>query len=599
MIPHQIEFNKKGIGMAEEFEKWSETQEFHVPLDSSGKIIDILDKNTLRENTPEERIRQRMVNILIHELNYPPQNIALERVIKSGRQNIRADIVVYNSEEACIKNDQGQIHFTGETKAPMEKCPDGQEKSYISSSSAQGGFWTNGSIIYYYRKNISNGSIIDWIGLPKFGNTWDSVGKYKKSDLIIPIDLKLAFKRCHNAIYRAGIDSEDVALDMVRILLAKIEDESSADENCKFYITQDEYNDERLKTNACLRIKELFRLVKNKYGDVFSEYEEISASDNQLSIVISHIQQYALLDAPYDVIGTAYEVYVASHLKGERGQFFTNRHVINMMVSMLNPKETDIILDPACGSGGFLLSAMNYIFKNIELSNRGINAKDILKRNVVHQLFGIDISPKLVKIAKANMLLGKDGHGGIERGNSLDTTDKLTAKFKEKADIGMVSIILTNPPFGSGYDIKIKEPNILKNFATGRSWRQDDSGTIIYDDKLNSSSGVAPELLFLERCIEWLKPGGYLGIVMAKGQLDNREAYAIRHRVLSVCNVLSVVNLHEDTFEPFCGSKASVLFLRKKLNKHEPQKHRIFMAISNKIGQTSRGEAIFKRDSDG
>lgn len=585
--------------MADEFEKWSETQEFQVPLDSKGKIIDILDKTILRDNTPEERVRQRIVNILLHELNYPASHIALERTIKSGRQNIRSDIVIYNSAEACSINDQGQICISGETKAPNIKAPDGQEKSYIASSSAQGGFWTNGSIIYFYRKHLPSGAIKNWIGLPKFGSSWDSVGKYSKSDLIVPVDLKLAFKRCHNAIYRAGIDSEDVALDMVRILLAKIEDESSSNESCQFYITQEEYDNEILRLKACLRTRKLFEFVKDRYPDVFSDSEEITASDSQLAIVIAHLQQYSLLDAPYDVIGTAYEVYVASHLKGERGQFFTNRHVVNMMVSMLNPTEKDIILDPSCGSGGFLLNSMNYIFNHIEQSNRSGNAKEILKRNVVHQLFGIDISPKLVKIAKANMLLGKDGHGGIERANSLDSIEKLSAKFRERADIGMVSMIMTNPPFGSGHDIRVKEPNILRNYAAGHTWRQDDSGAIIYEDKLNSSVGVAPELLFLERCIEWLKPAGYLAIVMAKGQLDNREAYAIRHRVLSTCNLLAVVNLHEDTFEPFCGSKASVLFLQKKSDPSEKQKQRVFMAISNKIGQTSRGEAIFKRDNEG
>lgn len=584
--------------MADELEKWSETQEFQVPLDSKGKIIDILDNSIARENTPEERVRQGMVNILLNELGYPASHIALERTINAGRKKLRADIVVFNSAEARASNDQGQIYLTGETKAPTIKAPDGQEKSYISSCSAQGGFWTNGTSISFFRKIVSTGEIKKWIGIPRYGASWDSVGKFSKSDLIVPVDLKLAFKRCHNAIYRAGIDSEDVALDMVRILLAKIEDESSSSEKCQFYITQEEYEDDKLKQKACKRIRKLFDSVKERYPDVFYESEEITASDLQLAIVISHLQQYSFLDAPYDVIGTAYEVYVASHLKGERGQFFTNRHVVNMMVSMLEPSEKDTILDPSCGSGGFLLSSMNYIFQSIDTSNRRESAKEVLKRNVVHQLFGVDISPKLVKIAKANMLLGKDGHGGIERANSLDSTQKLSAKFRERADIGMVSMILTNPPFGSGHDIRIKEPNILRHYASGHVWKQDDNGDIIYEDKINSTAGVAPELLFLERCIEWLKPNGLLAIVMAKGQLDNREAYAIRKRVLEKCQILAVVNLHEDTFEPFCGSKASVLFLQKK-EIGCVENYRVFMAISNKIGQTSRGEPIFKRDAEG
>ena len=303
------------------------------------------------------------------------------------------------------------------------------------------------------------------------------------------------------------------------------------------------------------------------------------------------------MDSPHDVIGTAYEIYVASHLKGERGQYFTNRLVVNMMVKMAAPTEKDIILDPACGSGGFILAAMNYIFDNIDASRRTATAKEILKRNVVHQLFGVDISPKLVKIAKANMLLGKDGHGGIEHANSLDTVSKLSARFNDICGLGKPQIILTNPPFGSGHDLRIKETSILEQYKNGHQWEISKDGNIVYSDKLNDRNGIAPELLFLEKCLNWVKNDGIIGIVMAKGQLDNREAFAIRKTVCNRAKILAVVNLHEDTFEPFCGSKASVIFLQKK--SVVPSDYRIFMAISNKVGQTSRGEAIFKKDSEG
>ena len=267
------------------------------------------------------------------------------------------------------------------------------------------------------------------------------------------------------------------------------------------------------------------------------------------------------------------------------------------MVKMAAPTEKDIILDPACGSGGFILAAMNYIFDNIDASRRTATAKEILKRNVVHQLFGVDISPKLVKIAKANMLLGKDGHGGIEHANSLDTVSKLSARFNDICGLGKPQIILTNPPFGSGHDLRIKETSILEQYKNGHQWEISKDGNIVYSDKLNDRNGIAPELLFLEKCLNWVKNDGIIGIVMAKGQLDNREAFAIRKTVCNRAKILAVVNLHEDTFEPFCGSKASVIFLQKK--SVVPSDYRIFMAISNKVGQTSRGEAIFKKDSEG
>lgn len=580
-----------------EIDSWVEAQEFQIMLDADGRIIDYIDNDIRRPNTPEERIRQKMVQILHCEFEYPKNHIALERAINMGREIKRADIVIYNSPDACSRNDQGNILLIAETKAPTVIDSDGQLSSYLSATSAQGGFWTNGNKIDFYRKDLSSGNITAWLGIPKYNQAWDSIGKYKKSDLIVPVDLKLAFRRCHNAIYRSGIDSEDIALDMVRIILSKIEDEASAKEECDFHITPEEFSNETARDAACNRVRKLFRTVRDRYTDVFSSTEEITASNAQLAVVISQLQQYSFMDSTHDVIGTAYEVYVASHLKGERGQYFTNRLVVNMMVNMAAPSERDIILDPACGSGGFILASMNYIFDRIDASGRSNNSKEVLKRNVVHQLFGVDISPKLVKIAKANMLLGKDGHGGIEHANSLDSLDKMSARFNELCGLSKPSIILTNPPFGSGHDLRIKEPGILSQYRNGYQWDVDEDGNILYSDKVNNRQGVAPELLFIEKCLNWVKEDGIIGIVMAKGQLDNREALAIRKTICNKAQILAVINLHEDTFEPFCGSKASVIFLRKQ--KHIPQDYRIFMAISNKVGQTSRGEAIFKKDAEG
>ena len=571
-----------------EIDSWVEAQEFQITLDSQGKIIDYIDNDVRRPNTPEERIRQKMVQIIVHEFGYPTSNIGIERGINMGREVKRADIVIYKTPEACASNDQGNILIIAEVKAPSVIESDGQLASYISASSAQGGFWTNGNKIDFYRKNLTSGAIESWLGIPKYEQAWDSIGKYKKSDLIVPVDLKLAFRRCHNAIYRSGIDSEDIALDMVRIILSKIEDESSAKEECDFHITPEEFSDRNARNAACERVRKLFSAVRDRYKDVFTTTETITASNEQLAVVISQLQQYSFMDSPHDVIGTAYEIYVASHLKGERGQYFTNRLVVNMMVNMSDPSEKDIVLDPACGSGGFILASMNHIFDNIDASGRTTNAKEILKRNVVHQLFGVDISPKLVKIAKANMLLGKDGHGGIEHANSLDAVKKLSARFNELCGIGKPDIILTNPPFGSGHELRIKDDSILSQYKNGHQWTTDSEGEIEYSDKLNNKQGVAPELLFLEKCLDWVKDDGIIGIVMAKGQLDNREAYAIRKTICKRAQIMAVMNLHEDTFEPFCGSKAYVL-----------PDYKIFMAISTKVGQTSRGESILKKDSEG
>ena len=565
-----------------------------ILFDKDEKIISYLDSRRL-QNTPEEAVRQRFVKFLVEDKGYPKALIDIEKQIKIGRESKRADIIIYKSEEAKVKNDQGQIFAIIETKAPDEKQPDGQFSSYLCATSAEGGIWTNGEKNVFLRKN-SKGQIHEWIGFPDYNKSWDSIGKFTKSQLKIPVDLKNVFRRCHNSLYRSGIDSEDIALDMVRIILAKLEDENSSKKECSFYITNEESIDKDKTRHACERVRKLFESVKGRYPDVFSESEVISASDSQLALVIASIQDYNFLDAPHDVIGTAYEVYVASHLKGERGQYFTNRLVVQMMVSMLNPSDKSKILDPACRSAGFLVNAMDYVFAQIDSSGRTSSAKEILKRNVVHQLFGLDVSKKLVKIAKANMLLGKDGHGNIEQSNSLEDESKLSPNFTHLAGFGKIDVILTNPPFGSGDDVKVKDIGILKHYIVARRFERK-GGKLVIGSDFNDGEGIPQEVLFCERCIQWLKYDGVLGIVMAKGQLDNKESLILRDFILKNCVILAVVNLHEDTFEPFCGSKASVIFLQKK--KTIPKDYQIFMAISQKVGQTSRGEPIYKLDQNG
>lgn len=195
-----------------EMEQWGQAQEYPIELDKDGRIIDFLEPEIKRENKPEERVRQRMVQVLHYELGYLKNLMAVERVVQMGREKKRADIIIYATPRARASNEQGQILIIGETKTPTEKEPDGQLISYVSATSAQGGFWTNDNTIIFYRKDLSTGEVGDWLGIPKYGYAWDSIGRFKKSELIYPIDLKVAFRRCHNAIYRSGIDSEDVAL---------------------------------------------------------------------------------------------------------------------------------------------------------------------------------------------------------------------------------------------------------------------------------------------------------------------------------------------------------------------------------------------------
>ncbi len=409
-----------------------------VDLTPAGRIIDFLRPDITRPDAPEERVRQFYARTLVEEYGYEPANMAFEAPISIGSETRFADIVVYNSPEAAVARDQGQIWLIVEVKQPTVSEGRRQLVSYVCSSSSSGGVWFNGEEIAYYRRiERPRLELQDWTNIPRRGETWDTVGHYRKSDLRPPRDLKHVFQRCHNAIYRAGLDSEDVALDMVRIILAKYRDEQNEGELCQFRCTPDEFATPEGQRDAATRVRNLFAQVRNDHADVFPPSEEITIGDRNLAIVINELQPFRFLaddevEQVYDVIGTAFEVYVSAHLKGARGQFFTNRLVVNMMVEILDPGEGDVVYDPACGSGGFLIAVLRYVRHKIFQSQRTPAAKQREMRTTSQRLFGTDIAPRLVRVAKTNMILNGDGHGGIVRANALRDMTEIEETFPLK-----------------------------------------------------------------------------------------------------------------------------------------------------------------------
>lgn len=582
----------------------------HIQLDVSGKIVDYVDTLKTRPNTPEERVRQYYARVLVEEYQYPKNRVALEAPIKIGSETRSADIVIYNSVEACKKRDQGRIFLIVETKAPAKQDGQGQLKSYIAASSATGGVWTNGNEAAYFRQlPTTNQELKEWTNIPRFGETWDTVGHYKKQQLQPPKDLKQVFQRCHNAIYKAGLDSEDIAIDMVRIILAKYRDEQNPGDLCNFRCTPNEFESYAGRREVAVRIHDLFSQVVKDFPDVFPPNERITIGPDNLAVVVNELQPYKFLadhevEQVYDVIGTAFEVYVSAHLKGNRGQYFTNRLVVNMMVKILDPSEQDVIFDPSCGPGGFLVSCLRHVRSKILDSTRTPAAKARELRSLSERLYGIDISPKLVRVAKTNMILNGDGHGGLVQGNTLRDLTELPISFPLQPSAAyklQATKIFSNPPFGASSELRERSSDVLSNFELGRIFVVDDNGWTKPSHSLNEKQGVPPEVLFLERCIDMLAPGGRLAIVIARGVLDNRDTLAARQYILTNTTILGIINCHPNTFAPFNGTKASILILQKKATPgfHKNEDYPIFMAISQRVGQDSQGRDIYKRDANG
>ena len=403
--------------------------------------------------------------------------------------------------------------------------------------------------------------------LPHLNEDWDAIGKHKKQQLRTPHNLVETFKRCHNALYKVGINSEDLAMDMVRIILAKYRDELGDGDTCEFRCTALELQSAEGRKRVADRVRKLFVDVRDANRDVFDEYERITAGDREIATVVAELQDFRFVpdEDPaevYDVVGAAYEVYVGSYLKGDRGQYFTHRLIVNLLVRLVDPDERDVIFDPAMGSGGFLISAMRHVTQKIMRSSRQSRAKRAAVASFHSRIFGIDKSPKLVKVARTNMILASDGHAGLVKGDTLDPPERLPQDFLRRAGIGVASVILTNPPFGATVEHKITDPDILSQFDLGKAWKRID-GTYKATDVL-TGEGAPPEYLFVERCIKWVRPGGKIGIVIPRGILDNDKALPVRTLIFRETRVLAVINCHDDTFKPHTDAKAALLVLEKK-----------------------------------
>ena len=575
-------------------------------LTTDGRIVDFLNPEVTRPNDPEERVRQVFCRKLHWDYGYPTGIMAMEVPIYIGSERRSADIVVFNDELAAQRRDQSKINIIVETKAPDAKRGEQQLHSYILASAADGGVWINETDApKYFRR--ADGKLRKWPNLPHHGQLWESVGAHAKSALRAPHNLVETFRRCHNALYRQGIDSEDIAMDMVRIILAKYQDELRAGDDCEFRCMPLELQKSEGRKRVADRVRSLFREARYGSPEVFDSGEELSAGDREIATVVSELQDFRFVptedsDELYDVVGAAYEVYVGAHLKGDRGQYFTPRLVVQLLTRMVAPDEQDIIADPAMGSGGFLIMAMRLITRGINQSDRNSSAKRRAIRAMQNRLFGIDQSPKLVKVARMNMILASDGHGGLTKGDSLRPLTELPPASRIRSESISPTVILTNPPFGATVEHRItpaRDPEIVSQFDVARVWRKEADGKLRPSQDY-TTEGVPPEYLFVERCVRWLAPGGKLGIVVPRGILDNDKALPLRTLLLRETRIQAVINCHDDTFKPHTDAKAALLYcIKKEAASDEDDDYPIFMAISQAIGHDGVGKLIYKADDKG
>ena len=586
-----------------------------------GKLLDYIDGVTQRNETPEEYVRQEIAKSLVREYGYEKAEISVEFTLRLGSKKPRADLVIFDEGDP---HDQDRARVIIECKSQKIKSTDrkegvGQLQSYMSACpNVAYGMWTNGVERFCYRRVDTDGKIAfeEIPDIPGKGRTEDEVERPRFDQLKAASSdaLLFAFRRCHNYIAgNQGLQKPEAFWELLKIIFCKIHDERSSDE-VEFYATSKERHGLNGRLKAKKRLDSLFNEVKAEYPTIFRENEAIELNPEVLAYIVSQLQMYSLLESDIDVKGRAYEEIVGSNLRGDRGEFFTPRNICQMTVAMLDPGERQVILDPACGTGGFLITAMNYVIEKIrsaEISKWGdveraeTAIRQRVQRFAQNYIVGMDLNPNLVKASKMNMVMNNDGAGGLFQANSLKAPATWDDDLRARQIMGQVDLIFTNPPFGS--KIPIDEPSILEAYDLGHIWSYDAD-----TDRWTRTNAVQksqpPEILFIERCVKFLKPGtGRCAIVLPDGILGSPGLGYVREWILQNTRVLASIDLHPDTFQPHVSVQTSVLVLERKTDEEiavetaagRMNDYEVFMAVANHIGHDKRGNVTYVRDKKG
>ena len=568
--------------------------------------------------TPEEKVRQEYARRLVEEYDYPKECIDFEVTITMGRdEKRRADIVVFRNKKKLYED----IYIIAETKMPDKEEGERQVKSYVSVTNAEIAIWTNGTEITYWERTKKPQKFISRGYLPKCGQFYGEK-EILKSDLRPASNLVETFKKIHNNVYANAPSGNKgkVFYEIIYILFAKLQDERSYDKECQFVIYDREWDEIQEKGKSESFEKRVFGLFEDakertEYKSVFGGDEKVSLPLEQIVYIVSELEYLKILAT--DAKGEAFQTFISAYFRGEAGQFFTPDPVKKLIVEMIDPKPDEVVLDPACGSSGFLIFAIEHYKKFIkkprewvksdellnddELSN---DQREILKREVKEiardHIRGIDFDSDLTKVAKMYMVMVDDGHTGIHTVNSLIPLNQILKETKGMIGEETADIIMTNPPFGTKG--KVSRKDILSEFDFGYEWKRDKKTGEFKKGKLLSTKkggGQVPDILFIERCIEFLKPNGRMGIILPDGDLTNRDTEFVRAWLKDRAQIVAVVSLPQETFVPFgAGVKPSILFL-KKLKGKTPKRYPIFFANLEKIGYDIRGRKTYKRNEKG
>lgn len=529
---------------------------------------------------PEEIIRQLWIQRLVKEYKYPLSRLSVEFPITFGRDSSkRADIVVFDADRPTIP------YLIVEVKQGNLKGGKEQLKSYTHATGAPLAVWSNGNqATVWHRKNpnyfveipdlpTATQTIDDIAGQPWTIETLINEEKKREAQGQKARSLRQLIEDMEDEVLaNAGVD---VFEEVFKLIFAKLYDEIACYQGRKgqkILRFRNSNTAAQLKAN----IQTLFDDAKSEWEGVFSPDEKIKLNPDHLQVCVGSLEEWKLFNSNLDVVDEAFEYLVNKSSKGEKGQYFTPRWVIDMCVKMMNPTESETVIDTACGSAGFTVHAIFHVWKQI-LEDEGLTASHLFtmedkpqrcKEYVRDKVFAIDFDEKSVRVARCLNLIAGDGQTNVLHLNTLDWTKwsetaketdwldtygegwkKLRKQQAEKNSFRSFGfdVLMANPPFAGD----IKQTDMLAPYELSHKT----------NGKLENK--VGRDLLFIERNLDFLRPGGRMAIVLPQGRFNNSSDQRVREFIAERGRMLAVVGLHPNTFKPHTGTKTSVLFVQK------------------------------------
>jgi len=584
------EFSKDILKKVSAFEK--EDGRFYIRCLKRDKDIFVYDRKK-KAGKPEEVIRQLWLIKLTKEYKYPLDRIEVEKSVHFGREvrEKSADIVLY-------KEDKITPYIVFELKQPNAKRAEEQLKSYLSAEGAEGGVWSNGIQKFILYRPYPKEYVTTLSDIPNVNQTWDDLFEEKRTydELKDKFDLSFIISRLEEMVLaQSGVN---VFEEVFKLIYAKLYDEEKAkNERAKKEVHFRQYKEPK-KTYAVIN-DELFKGAIDEWQGIFNPLSKIDLTPEQLQICVPFLEKVKFFDSgreELEIIDRAFEHLIAEVSKGQKGQYFTPRNVIKMCVKMFNPKKDEYIIDPACGSGGFLLHTMYWVWDN-DLKSVSFSAK---QKYANRYLYGIDFDDNMRRISQALMLIAGDGKHNIFKRNALDGRDWIGEQAEEaRTQLKPLlarqdeenrriyrylnfDLLMTNPPFAG----EITDSGLLRQYDFAKK-----------NGKLKQK--VERHLLFIERSLDALRPGGRMAIVLPQGIFNNTNMEWLRLWLFEKARILAVVGLEGNTFKlpapaKGTGTKTSVLFLQKwDEGQKLPKDYPIFMAVSKKSGKDNSGEYIY------